>query len=124
MPHKPKTPCRHPGCPNLVPAGTAYCDEHRSLHPEYVRGASSRGYGSAWQRVRRRFLQAHPLCEECLKQGRYTKATDVDHIVAHRGDADLFYVKLGPYLGNEYKKENLPSGLATVNQRWEKRVSV
>ena len=34
------------------------------------------------------------------------------------------YVKLGPYLGNEYKKENLPSGLATVNQRWEKRMSV
>ena len=30
------------------------------------------------------------------------------------------YVKLGPYLGNEYKKENLPSGLATVNQRWER----
>ena len=30
------------------------------------------------------------------------------------------YVKLGEYLGNDYRKENLPSGLATENQRWEK----
>ena len=30
------------------------------------------------------------------------------------------YIKLGPYLGNKYKKENLTSGLATVNQYWEK----
>lgn len=91
MPTKPKTPCKHPGCPNLVPSGTMYCDEHKALHPESVRSASGRGYGRAWQRERRRFLAAHPLCEECLKQGRYTKATDVDHVIAHRGDADLFW---------------------------------
>lgn len=91
MPMKPKTPCRHPGCPNLVPSGSVYCDEHRALHPEYVRGASGRGYDSRWQKARKRFLEAHPLCEECLKHGRYTKATDVDHIKAHRGDKDLFW---------------------------------
>ena len=91
MPTKPKTPCRHPGCPNLVPQGTAYCDEHKSLHPEAVRSASSRGYGASWQRARKRFLEAHPFCEECLKQGRYIKATDVDHIIAHRGDQSLFW---------------------------------
>ena len=26
-----------------------------------------------------------------MKEGRYTKATDVDHIVPHRGDRDLFW---------------------------------
>lgn len=61
------------------------------MHPEAVRSASSRGYGSAWQRARKRFLEAHPFCEECLEHGRYTKATDVDHIVAHRGDPELFW---------------------------------
>lgn len=91
MPMKPKTPCRHPGCPNLVPSGTLYCEEHKSLHPETVRSASVRGYGRAWQRARAVFLAAHPFCEECLKQGRYVKATDVDHVAAHRGDPKLFW---------------------------------
>ena len=91
MPSKPKTPCHHPGCPELVPSGQRYCDKHKSLHPEEIRSASSRGYGSAWQKARKRFLAAHPLCVECLKEGRYVKATDVDHIIAHRGDQRLFW---------------------------------
>lgn len=37
------------------------------------------------------FLQSHPLCAECRKLGRYTKATVVDHIVPHRGDQKLFW---------------------------------
>ncbi len=91
MPMKPKTPCRHPGCPNLVSDGKKYCDVHKSLHPEEIRSASSRGYGHAWQNARKRFLEAHPLCEECFKQGKYVKATDVDHIIPHRGDKLLFW---------------------------------
>ena len=30
-------------------------------------------------------------CEECRKQGRFVKATVVDHIVPHRGDQKLFW---------------------------------
>ena len=37
------------------------------------------------------FLAAHPFCEECLKQGKYTKATVVDHVVPHRDDPKLFW---------------------------------
>ena len=37
------------------------------------------------------YLAAHPLCEKCLKEGRYTKATVVDHIKPHRGDPKLFW---------------------------------
>ena len=36
-------------------------------------------------------MQAHPLCCMCRKEGRYVKATDVDHIVPHRGDLKLFW---------------------------------
>lgn len=91
MPFRPKVPCRHPGCPNLIPYGSKYCDEHKSKHPEEIRSAAGRGYNSAWRKASKAFLHAHPLCEECMKEGRYVKATDVDHIVPHRGDMKLFW---------------------------------
>ena len=91
MPRIPDHPCAHPGCPRLVPRGKKYCEEHAAQHPEESRPASERGYGSAWRRARRRYLEAHPLCVECMKEGRYTKATDVDHIVPHRGNQRLFW---------------------------------
>lgn len=94
MPRRPNTPCKHPGCPNLVPYGHAYCDEHKALHPEAVRSAGSRGYGSRWKRESKAFLRAHPLCVECAKNGKYTKATVVDHIKPHRGDPTLFWDRL------------------------------
>lgn len=91
MPHSPKIPCFHPGCPELVQPGKKYCEKHLKLHPEYVRPATPRGYGSRWQKARKLFLEAHPLCVECLKSGRYVKATVVDHIVPHRGEQKLFW---------------------------------
>ena len=53
--------------------------------------AAGRGYGSAWQKARRRYLVAHHLCVESMKEGKYVKATDVDHIVPHRGGKKLFW---------------------------------
>lgn len=93
MPSKPKVPCRHPGCPALVPVGAKYCEVHRKAHPEETRSAYTRGYGKAWQRESRRFLQAHPLCVQCAKEGRYVKAVVVDHITPHRGDPTLFWAQ-------------------------------
>ena len=91
MPTKPKIPCQHPGCPELVEPGKKYCERHKALHSEEIRSASSRGYDSRWQRARKRFLAAHPFCVMCLKEGRYEKATVVDHIIPHRGDSKLFW---------------------------------
>jgi len=91
MPRLPDHPCAHPGCPRLVPRGKKYCEEHIGAHPEESRPAAGRGYGSRWQKARKRYLEAHPLCVECLKDGRYEKATDVDHVIAHRGDPKLFW---------------------------------
>ena len=93
MPTRPKVPCKHPGCPELVPVGTKYCDLHRPLHPEEVRSAFRRGYGKAWQRESKRFLEANPLCENCAKEGRFVRATVVDHKTPHRGDERLFWDK-------------------------------
>jgi 5-methylcytosine-specific restriction protein A len=93
MPFKPMKPCKHPGCPNLVPAGKLYCDQHAPLHRDEIMRppAAKRGYGARWQRLSRAYLKSHPLCVKCLEQGRYTKATVVDHRVPHRGDPVLFW---------------------------------
>ena len=91
MPMKPNVPCKHPGCPALIPSGTKYCEAHKLLHPEEVRSAAGRGYNAAWRKASKQFLQAHPLCEECMRQGKYVKATVVDHVVPHRGDEQLFW---------------------------------
>ena len=91
MPYKPNVPCKHPGCAALIPPGSRYCERHKEMHPEEARPAAERGYGPAWQKARKAFLLVHPLCEECRKAGRYIKATDVDHIVPHRGDMKLFW---------------------------------
>ena len=91
MPRRPATPCHHPGCPELVPSGEKYCEKHKPLHPEEVRSAGSRGYNRAWQKARKQYLDANPLCVKCMQEGRYVKATVVDHIVPHRGDQKLFW---------------------------------
>lgn len=59
---------------------------------EVVRdNSNARGYGSAWQRARLRYLKEKPFCAYCEKQGRITVATVVDHITPHKGDKNLFW---------------------------------
>ena len=91
MPYRPKTPCHHPGCPELVEPGRLYCEKHLPLHPEVTRQAAKRGYNRRWQKARKSYLEAHPLCVQCAKQGKYVRATVVDHIVPHRGNQKLFW---------------------------------
>ncbi|SIS07568.1 5-methylcytosine-specific restriction enzyme A [Moraxella cuniculi DSM 21768] len=62
-----------------------YCDTHAHLRYNWrhTRSASERGYGSAWRRLRAQILQRdNYLCQACKANGRYTTATDVDHIQA------------------------------------------
>lgn len=33
-----------------------------------------------WRKIRKLHLQAHPLCVECLKEGKTTEAKVLDHI--------------------------------------------
>lgn len=53
--------------------------------------AAMRGYGSRWNRARLSFLDLHPCCAECEREGRDVEAKVVDHVVPHKGDQDLFW---------------------------------
>ena len=87
MPTKPPKPCRHPRCPNLTHG--SYCDVHAPAHRRD--GAHKRGYDSKWQRRRKLYLAAHPLCVECQRHGKLTAAMVVDHILPHRSDERLMW---------------------------------
>ncbi len=85
MPYKPKRPCAYPGCGRLA-VREQYCAEHQKLmdkqYNQYERDpASNKRYGRAWKRIRDRYIKAHPLCEECQKQGKLTPAEEVHHIL-------------------------------------------
>jgi 5-methylcytosine-specific restriction protein A len=53
--------------------------------------ACKRGYNRQWEKARSRHLAKEPLCRHCLKEGKTTVATVVDHIIPHKGDEFLFW---------------------------------
>jgi 5-methylcytosine-specific restriction endonuclease McrA len=55
------------------------------------RSSAERGYGSRWQRARKAYLSANPLCKLCGQIGQVAEAAVVDHVVPHRGDDGLFW---------------------------------
>lgn len=84
------SPCREWSCPNLVKSRSqkGFCDDHASKRSGWSRRADRtgsttvRGYGYAWQKLRKRILHRDKyLCVACKAKGRITEATDVDHIV-------------------------------------------
>ena len=82
MPVRPKRPCAYPGCPTLT--NERHCIEHkREIARRYdeQRGSSSeRGYTTTWAKVRKRYLNRHPLCERCEDKGLIVPAVLVHHI--------------------------------------------
>jgi len=53
--------------------------------------AYQRGYDRSWQKYATRFKQQHPICAHCQRQGKLSAAEHVDHIIAHKGDQELFW---------------------------------
>jgi 5-methylcytosine-specific restriction protein A len=89
VPNRPLKTCSNPGCSELT--NEAYCTIHKAQHDK-LRGSSyDRGYDNRWRKYRIIFLREHPLCEICLKEGKITQATDIDHRLPHRGDKKLFW---------------------------------
>lgn len=84
-------PCQHIGCLTLTL--NTYCDLHINDKKEHRKNSNQRGYTYKWQKARESYLSHHPFCVECEKNGLKTLATDVDHIVPHRGDQKLFWDK-------------------------------
>ena len=84
MPRKAKKPCKYPGCAKLTDG--KYCAEHeqvaRQNYNRFARGYDTHErYGRAWQKIRARYIAAHPLCEKCAEAGRYVKAALVHHVL-------------------------------------------
>lgn len=84
MPRKPRKPCRYPGCSALT--DESYCPEHKRLvaarYNRYERTPEMKHrYNGAWPAIRRSYIKAHPLCEVCRREGRYTEAREVHHII-------------------------------------------
>lgn len=59
--------------------------------PEQRGNSTQRGYGYRWQQTRAGYLLKHPLCVHCSRDGKVEPATELDHIVPHRGDQQLFW---------------------------------
>lgn len=84
MPKKPKRPCSYPGCPKLTDG--RFCEEHAKAeakrYEKYNRDPAVRcRYGRAWKRIRDSYVQQHPLCEMCQKDGRLVATEEVHHKV-------------------------------------------
>ena len=96
--------CLQPGCSAIVAKGR--CSTHARATSRAARGSQrERGYTRAWEQRARLFRHAYPLCgmrpgdqapvmSQCYLENRATPATLVDHVVPHRGDADLFWAEL------------------------------
>lgn len=99
-----KRPCARPGCLSWATHGS-YCEKHyqewQAKRQERIRkardqriqeadarrpNASQRGYNTAWKKARLGYLSRHPICVVCGKP-----ATEVDHIIPHKGDLKLFW---------------------------------
>ncbi len=50
-------------------------------------------YNYRWQKERKAFLVANPLCAVHKKRGKVVAAEVVDHVIPHRGNLDLFWDK-------------------------------
>jgi 5-methylcytosine-specific restriction protein A len=55
--------------------------------------AAKRGYGRRWQVSSKAYLAKHTECVECRRQGLLSVSEVVDHIVPHRGDMQIFWLR-------------------------------
>ena len=65
--------------------------DRKREHDKTRQSSSKRGYGRRWSKYRLAFLRDNPLCISCNEIGLIEPATDVDHIIPHKGDMDLFW---------------------------------
>lgn len=97
MPTRPRRPCNHPGCPNLVGAGERYCPTHRKQeqkHFDKLRGtANERGYTYRWSKYSKWFLSqpGNQVCALRLDKRCKLVAECVDHIVPPSGPSDPLF---------------------------------
>lgn len=96
MPMRPAPACPTWPCPHRVPCpvhgrAQALAKEHRRPNRDVRRWY----YHARWVHpdwgLRAQVLADDPWCIACQQRGVLTVATDIDHIVPHRGDPELFW---------------------------------
>lgn len=90
---KPLRQCARPGCRILTADG--YCPEHKPKPRTGKRESAQWHYlyvnpRYGWARRRSDQLIEEPFCRECAANGVRTPATEVDHVVPHKGNVNLF----------------------------------
>lgn len=96
--------CVAPGCDEIAEAGCKRCGRHEREAEERRRAAGERAkqsdevkarsrlYKTArWKKEARRFLNAHPICEDCGELGVVEPSREVDHKARHMGDPKKFW---------------------------------
>jgi 5-methylcytosine-specific restriction protein A len=95
MPKAALKPCAHPACKKVVHFSNRFCEQHQKANQKQVESrresAHKRGYGTKWRAARAGFLRSNPFCVHCMAKGLVVPATEVDHIVPHKGDQVLFW---------------------------------
>jgi 5-methylcytosine-specific restriction protein A len=77
-----------------------------------TRAETNRFYArAAWRRFRRMYLFDHPLCEDCLAQGKYVPALIVHHVEERLARPDL-----------AYDPDNMRSSCSPCHTRHHKRI--
>ena len=81
----------HEASPALPASGMQCPGAGRLLRSEETKSWRWMYRTDKWLReLRPEQLLREPFCRECSKRGIRTRATDVDHIVDHKGDWDVF----------------------------------
>jgi 5-methylcytosine-specific restriction protein A len=86
----------YPGCPELVASG--YCAMHEGYSTDSfgIKRKPNRDpdtqklYDRKWRQRRKVQLAEFPWCAECLDYKRYEPATDVHHVIPHKGNKEIF----------------------------------
>ena len=116
MANKPLRPCKRPGCFALTREG--YCPEHKPKQAQRRESAEWHAWYflPIWtDDLRPTQLFREPFCRECARKGIRTRATDVDHVVDHKGVWERFI-----------DRANLQSlchschSRKTMRERWQK----
>jgi len=102
MPARAPTPCRKPGCAQLVRDRSGYCGDHqgeRTNWAQHQRGRTpkDRGYGWRWTKLRALVIARDKgLCQMCRGEGMIRAGNECDHITprSQGGTDDLDNLQL------------------------------
>lgn len=87
--------CAEPGCPEKVTKGRCRTHERSKREQKREEDPSARLYGlyrtARWRRLRASKLLEDPFCAHCRTEGRRRPWDELDHVIPHKGDLQLFW---------------------------------